>query len=134
MKKIINEVREERPIIRRRKIIAPQDHPPCIEVLINKINNGENVSHFGRFFLTTYLLVAGWDIDKIVELFSRMPDFKESIARYQVEHIAGLRGGRKKYSVPGCRLIATYGLCFKDENCKNLKSPVRYRKKDGKRR
>ena len=133
LKGIVERIREERPVVKRHYDIMPKDYPPCIEVLLTKIDNGENISHFGRFFLTTYLLAAGWNTDKIVELFSRMPDFKESIARYQVEHIAGLRGGRKRYSVPRCKLVATYGLCFKDENCKNLKSPIRYRKRNEER-
>lgn len=134
LREIVNRIKEERPSIQRRSNIVPKDYPPCIEVLLTKINNGENISHFGRFFLTTYLLTAEWDIDRIVGLFSRMPDFKESIARYQVEHIAGLRGGRKRYSVPSCKLVATYGLCLKDENCKNIKSPIRYRKKEDEER
>lgn len=129
LREIANRAREEMPPIQKRTATIPKDYPPCINFLLSKINNGENVSHFGRFFLTTYLLAAGWGIENIVRLFSRLPDFKENITKYQVEHIAGLRGGRKKYSIPSCKLIASYGLCFKDENCRDLRNPARYRKK-----
>lgn len=108
---------------------TPSEFPPCITILLNKIEKGENISHFGRFFLTTFLLAIGWEVEKVINLYSTMPDFNESMTRYQVEHIAGLRGGRKRYSAPSCKLLSTYGLCFKDDYCNDIRSPLRYMRK-----
>jgi len=88
--------------------------PPCIERLIKELQHGENLSHFARFTLATFLIHAGWTtIDQIVDLFRNAPDFDEKVTRYQVEHLAGKRGG-KKYDPPSCARIRQEGLCVAD--------------------
>jgi len=127
---IVEEAKKISPALKiERRISTPSQFPPCIERILDKIETGANLSHFERFFLTTYLLSIGWEIEKIVNLFSKMPDFKENITRYQVEHIAGLRGGRIKYYVPSCKLLASHGLCLSNEGCGNIKNPLRFRGK-----
>jgi DNA primase large subunit len=103
--------------------------PPCMVRLISRQKSGENLSHVERRSLVTYLLAKGQSVEEIMTLLKSSPDFKESIARYQVEHLAGLRGSRKKYSPPSCETMKSYGLCFPDEWCKNIKHPLQYRGK-----
>jgi DNA primase large subunit len=132
LQKLVEALRGIRPIHRAPSLPrTPTEFPPCIKVLLNKVEKGENISHFGRFFLTTFLLAIGWEVEKVINLYSTMPDFNESMTRYQVEHIAGLRGGRKRYSVPSCKLLITYGLCFKNDYCGDIRSPLRYMRKKG---
>jgi len=85
--------------------------PPCIEKLITDLKNGRDLSHFERFAIASYLIHFGWEIDKIVDLFRHAPDFDEETTRYQIEHIAGLRGRKEKYRPPSCRTLKVAGLC-----------------------
>ncbi len=105
----------------------PEEYPPCIRSLLAKLESGENLSHFARFLLASFLINIGLSLDDIIRLFSRSPDFDERITRYQLGHIAGERGG-KRYLTPSCTKIMSMGLCVKDESCDDLKikNPIAY--------
>lgn len=105
--------------------------PSCIRQLVNSILKGENLSHHQRFALATFLINIGVDIDTIVRLFSSSPDFNEKIARYQIEHLAGLRGSKKKYLVYSCNTMKMLGIC--DSDC-GVKNPLLYLRKLGRTR
>lgn len=110
-----------------RDIIQTKDwahYPPCIRWMINNIALG--LPHAARFTLVTFLGKMGYNSEEIVDLFSRVPDFNADRTRYQVEHILGMRGGRKKYSVPSCRTLRSYNLCFPDEICQGIRHPLYY--------
>jgi DNA primase large subunit len=102
------------------------NYPPCAKHALAKMGANENLAHFERFFLTAYLLKAGKTVEDIMKYLATSPDFNEKIARYQVEHIAGLRGGRKAYNVPDCKTLFSQSLCFKDETCDNISHPLQY--------
>jgi len=119
------------------------EYPPCATHAISKAQANENLAHFERFFLTSFLFKIGKNVDDVIKFFSNSPDFNEKIARYQVEHIAGLRGGRKIYNVPDCKTLFSQSLCFKNETCDNISHPLQYGRRliknggekiDGKRR
>ena len=76
--------------------ISPDNYPPCVKEALARLDRGENVPHYGRFLMSTYLLAVGKSVDDIMALFPKAPDFKPSITKYQVEHIAGIRGGKKR--------------------------------------
>lgn len=99
-------------------------YPPCIKWIIDNIPTG--LPHMARFTIVTFLRKMGYTVDEIINLFSRVPDFDENRTRYQVEHIMGLRGGRKVYEVPSCTTLKSYNLCFPDEICRNIKHPLQY--------
>ncbi len=100
------------------KGFVPEALPPCIKAIYAKAMQGENLSHQERFTLATFMLNVGLDVDQVLEVFKNMPDYNERIARYQVEHLAGLRGSHKKYSPPSCRTLVSWGLCPGREECK----------------
>lgn len=106
--------------------ISQHVFPPCIRELINSLTRGENLSHHQRFAIATFLINLGVDIEIILKLFSFSPDFNEKIARYQIEHLAGMRGSRKKYLVYSCNTMRTLGLCI--DEC-NVKNPLVYAKR-----
>ena len=109
--------------------------PPCMKILMENLKNGENLSHMERFALTTFLINIGYEIDDIIELFKRVPDFNEKITRYQVEHLAGLRGSKKRYLPPSCRTMKTFNLCpGGDELCRKIRNPLSYYKLSSRRR
>jgi len=70
--------------------------PPCIEKLRNKLIDGENLSHQARIALAVFFLNIGKSVEDVLELFKHSPDYNEKIAKYQIEHLAGLEGKQEK--------------------------------------
>ena len=105
------------------------EYPPCIKHAIDVLENGENLSHSGRFMLATFLLGRGQPIDKIALLFKNAPDHNEKITRYQINQIAGETGGNTKYSCPSCEKIKSNDLCFAIPECDNIINPIQFGKK-----
>ncbi len=108
--------------------------PPCMQAIMDEIRSGGNPSHHARFAVTAYLLhkcheLEGRPIEDCVEevvgLFKSVADFDEKKTRYQVEHIAGLRGGRKFYMPPNCDELNSLGLCPTNLGC-GVKNPLVY--------
>jgi len=101
--------------------------PPCIKRLYDTISSGRNISHIGRFALTSFLVNVGMTTENVTNLFQALPDFRERLTRYQVEHIAGRRGSRTKYIPPKCETLQTHGVCQnKDEICRKIRHPLAY--------
>jgi len=106
--------------------------PPCIRGFLAAVANGANLAHTARFALTTFLLAVGMNVDEVVGVFSRSPDFDEEKTRYQVEHIAG-KGGTA-YKPPSCATMATYGNCpGMDGLCRWVSHPLSYYERKVKR-
>ncbi len=99
--------------------VGQENYPPCIKKLIDDLALNVNVPHTGRVALAIYLVGAGAAVEKIVECFRHAPDFSEKTTRYQVEYIRA-----KKYSMPSCSTMDSYGICMADCRCG---TPLRYR-------
>jgi len=114
------------------------EYPPCISELIKRVAKGQHLSHVERFTLVTYLLHQGISVDSVVSLFSNVSDFKEDKTRYQVEHLAGKKGGRTQpYITYNCNTLQSHGVCSKptDPICKTIRNPLTYHlRKQGRRR
>lgn len=93
--------------------LKPERFPPCIRKMRRMLNDGENLSHAGRFALAAFLHRAGADFETIVDAFRGAPDFDEGITRYQVEHITQHDGGLG-YEPPECATLRSHGLCFRE--------------------
>jgi DNA primase large subunit len=102
--------------------------PPCMIALKNALLSGSKVGHFGNFAFASFLLSSGFSVEEVVAFYSQRPDFNERIARYQVEHIAGLRGSRTKYSVPSCQTMKAHGLCVEEGRLcpKGIRNPRQF--------
>jgi DNA primase large subunit len=113
------------------KEIVIEAFPPCIRRAYEGLVTGRKASHMERFALTSFLVNTGMDLDMIVKLFVSVSDFDEGLTRYQVEHIAGQRGGRTRYTSPTCSTLKTHGICINpDSICSGLRHPlVYYRRK-----
>ena len=98
--------------------------PPCMKRIVDTIRSGGNPSHVERFNLAAFLGSIGLDAEEVLEYFKSTTDFNEKIARYQVEHILGLRGGKKKYLPYSCEKMRASGLCPVQEQCKGGKNPL----------
>jgi DNA primase large subunit len=103
--------------------ISKNSFPPCINSIIEVLMRGENISHHQRFALATFLINLGVPQNIIIELFKCNPDFNEKITKYQIEHLQGLRGSRKRYLTYSCDTMKTLNMC-KGE-C-GIKNPLQY--------
>jgi DNA primase large subunit len=102
------------------------EYPPCIKHAIEVMSKGENLPHSARLMLATYMLAIGKPTDEIVEMFKNAPDFNERITRYQVDHLAGSKGSRTKYSVPSCDKLRTENLCYATKDCDGIVNPIQF--------
>jgi DNA primase large subunit len=113
----------------RRGSAAVTEYPPCIKHALEVMNKGDNLPHSARVMLATYMLAIGKPLDEIVLMFENAPDFNEKITRYQVEHLAGMKGSHVKYSVPSCDKLRNENLCFATAECDGLINPVQFGRK-----
>ena len=110
--------------------------PPCMKHLLSMAQNGENISHSGRFALTSFLNAVNLSPEDIIKIFSTSPDFDESKTRYQIEHITGGISGTE-YTPPECSTMKSYNLCIgADELCNKewMKHPLTYYRLKGRKR
>jgi DNA primase large subunit len=105
--------------------IVYEAFPPCIQALLSDMKQGKPLSHIARFAITAFLLNVGMDIDSIVELFMQAPDFREDLARYQIEHIAGKRGSTE-YTPPSCAYMISVRLCVNPDQAEIRRHPLNY--------
>jgi DNA primase large subunit len=109
-----------------KSIVVPA-YPPCIGKLYDNLLAGQHIPHMGRFTLTSFLLSVGISPEELVKTYTSVSDFSESLTRYQVEHIAGHKGSRIKYTPPTCDSLKTYNLCpGPDELCQRVTHPLTY--------
>ncbi|MFW9832050.1 MAG: hypothetical protein ACFFD8_09780 [Candidatus Thorarchaeota archaeon] len=105
--------------------IIPEAFPPCMQALLADMKEGKPLSHVARFAITAFLLNIGMDVDSILELFFKAPDFREDLARYQIEHIAGKRGSTA-YTSPSCAYMISVRLCVDPDQASTRKHPLAY--------
>lgn len=112
------------------KVTVQAAFPPCIEALYQAFTSGRHLSHVGRFTLTSFLVNVGMPSEKVIELFRNFSDFNERMTRYQVEHIAGEKGSRTRYTPPKCDTLKTHGVCLgSNELCQRIRHPLAYYRK-----
>jgi DNA primase large subunit len=109
------------------KVVTQSAFPPCIVALYEAASKGRHLSHVGRFTLTSFLVTIGMPPEKVNELFKSFSDYNERLTRYQVEHIAGERGSRTRYTPPQCATLQTHGVCTNsDDLCRRIRHPLTY--------
>jgi len=112
------------------KAILAAAMPPCMKALLSSLSSGKHVPHIGRFAITAFLSNIGVSDEEILKMFHTQSDFSERIARYQVQHISGSRGTKKKYTAPSCKTMKTHGICVNpDEICATISHPLSYYRK-----
>jgi DNA primase large subunit len=101
--------------------------PPCINYCLEGLMAGKRASHMERFALTTFLVNIGMPVEQMVSFYTEVTDFDESKTRYQIEHIAGLKGNRTKYTPPTCNTLRTHRVCRNpDRICDRINHPLSY--------
>ena len=116
-------------MLRQFGAIEESAFPPCMQALITALTSGANLTHAGRFSITTFLHTIGMDVSGIAALYARSPDFDAGKTMYQVEHITGRGGSGTEYNAPACPAMRTTGLCVhRDPLCEKIGHPLSYYK------
>ena len=97
--------------------------PPCISSIVESLMRSENISHHQRFALATFLINLDIPQNLIIDLFKRSPDFNERITRYQIEHLQGLKGSKKRYLTYNCDTMKALNMCKAE--C-GIRNPLQY--------
>ena len=119
----------QKQILQQFGTIEEHAFPPCMQILITALTAGTNLTHAGRFALTTFLHTVGMDSAAIGELYARSPDFDLEKTMYQVEHITGRGGSGTEYTAPACAAMRTTGICVhRDTLCERVSHPLSYYK------
>lgn len=107
--------------------VTVSNFPPCIQRVIDLIQQHENPTHMGRFALVSFLNEIGMNETEIASIFQTVRDFDLSQTIYQIEHISG-KQGTPAYKCPACETMQTDGLCIGKNNslCKKVKHPLGY--------
>jgi len=112
-------------------------YPPCVKEILKKAGEGQNLVNHERLFIVWFLLALDYPVEKVVDVFSTLPDFNREKTNYQVEYAK-----KKKYNPYKCSTLQSITLCmkekFKDKLCqegygskelterKKLKHPLAY--------
>ncbi|MHA1819914.1 MAG: hypothetical protein ACTSU2_17210 [Promethearchaeota archaeon] len=89
--------------------------PPCIKAILDKAENGVNLTHNERLHIAFFYANVGYSVEETVDVFRTLPDFDEDITRYNVEFSRAINGKGKKYRVFGCDKLRSNSLCMADD-------------------
>jgi len=93
--------------------------PPCMQRILNTMLEKANPSHMERYYFATFCFSIKMPFEDVLNVFKNTSDYDERIAKYQLLKI-------QKYSCPNCETMKSMGLCYSDDFCQNIKSPVGY--------
>ncbi len=90
--------------------------PPCLQEILKKAREGQNLVHNERLFLVFLLHAINYSVDDIVSIFSNLPDFDEAKTLYQVNFAL-----EKHYTPHKCETLKSLHFCkaseYADELC-----------------
>lgn len=90
--------------------------PPCIQEILAKIKEGQNLIHTERLGIVWFLNALKYPEEEIINLFSSLPDFNRDKTGYQVRFAI-----KKGYTPYSCKTLKSYSLCmakkYKDKLC-----------------
>jgi DNA primase large subunit len=93
-----------------------ESFPPCIKEILTKAQEGQNLIHTERLYILWILNALKYPEEKIVDVFSTLPDFDREKTAYQVKYAI-----KKGYSPYSCKSLKSYTLCmankYKDKLC-----------------
>ena len=102
--------------------VVPEQFPPCMAALLERVQAGEDLPHYSRFSLVTFLGSIGLDEDQVAEVFANAGTQQ---ARFQFEHVAGDAGAA--YAPPSCATMVELGDCVNtDARCETIDHPLSY--------
>jgi len=102
-------------------IIDPNLFPPSMRSLYEAQLAGKKLSYYERLAIGAFLSQLGMDKSKLLDFFSKSPDFQKGIAEYHINRIIS-----KKLSSPGYKKLEEYGVVVSKEEKGRYKHPLQY--------
>ncbi len=109
--------------------------PPCIQDLLQRVENEGYIGHWERFQLGIFLKQIGMPVEEQLQFwYSKAVDnigisfeeFKKK-AGYIIRHIYGLEGGKIDYKMPACKTIQDRMYCsFKHASLETIKRRIEF--------
>lgn len=87
-----------------------ESFPSCIKEILTKAQEGQNLIHTERLFILWVLNALEYPEEKIIEVFSTLPDFDREKTAYQVKYAI-----KKGYTPYSCKSLKSYNLCMMDK-------------------
>ena len=112
------------PLGERESKYVDGKYPPCIIHAMRELEDGQNLSHPGRFMLGTYFLARGMYIDDIAEMFVNAPDYNERVTKYQLAQLQ-----TAKYQCGSCDKLDQQQLCYATKECEKISHPLQFARK-----
>jgi DNA primase large subunit len=106
--------------------VDPDRFPPCVEALLDRVEEGDSLPAHSRFTLLSFLATAGMGTDEIIARLATHDDLDAGRLDTQ---IARLRedGDAATYPPPSCETMVAYGDCVnKDDLCERVAHPLEY--------
>jgi DNA primase large subunit len=108
-------------------IVAPELFPPCVERLLERVRDGEDLPEHSAFALSAFLAGVGLDTEAVAALSETAtgdPEDPGTLA-YRLDRIAD--GSGVDYPPPSCAAMDAYGDCVNtDEVCAEVAHPLSY--------
>lgn len=107
------------------EIVEPALFPPCVEALLARAAEGDDLSAHSRFALASFLATVGMRTEDVVERLATHPSIDVETAASLVDHVADEAGA--EYPPPSCATMVAYGDCVnQDALCARIGHPLAY--------
>lgn len=116
----VSELSDKYPLQKQSTKIGSNGQAPCIKNLIHIAETQHHLGHNARILLGNYLMGKEYDMEHILDIYSKLSDYKEKTTLTQLKSI-------KKYNCYSCQSCQTMGLCIdKDQRCSQISNPFFY--------
>lgn len=113
-------------------VLAPDCFPPCLSSLVERAQDGEDLSDPAEFALVSFLTSANADTDELLALCGVDSDTRADAVRYRANRVGDESGAQ--YAPPSCETMAAYGECpvadeedpTTDARCDSISHPLAY--------
>jgi Eukaryotic-type DNA primase, large subunit len=126
-------------------IVAPGQFPPCMQALINRAREGEELDNHAEFALVSFLVAMDANVETVLSILGHDTNkeitgsetahsdreetsstTRERIAT-RVQYLTDRQGAGTQYPPPSCTTMKAYGDCIDpDERCAEITDPVSY--------
>jgi DNA primase large subunit len=106
--------------------VDPDLFPPCIEALLDRVDDGDPLPAHSRFTLVSFLATAGMGTEEIVARLSVHEDLDADRVETRIDRLRE-DGGDATYPPPSCETMVAYGDCVNtDDLCERIAHPLAY--------
>lgn len=106
--------------------VEPSAFPPCMDALLERARDGEELPDHSWFVLLSFCATVGMHAEEVVAIVDPDDETVAERIRYGVERVA-TEEGEIAYPPVSCATMETYGDCVnKDETCETIAHPLSY--------